>query len=64
MCQPATASSLNCLVDDTADPVSEHVPKPSLKTLLHWDSINVRPGRRESDVKYHKTELPKFTDAL
>ena len=28
MCQPATASSLNCLVDDTADPVSEHIPHP------------------------------------
>ena len=27
MCQLATASSLNCLVDDTADPVSEHVPQ-------------------------------------
>ena len=41
MCQPATASSMNCLVDDTADPVSEHVPKPSLNPP--WDSINVRP---------------------
>ena len=58
MCQPATASSLNCLVDDTADPVSEHVPKPSLKTLLGQYKCEAET------VKYHKTELPKFTDAL
>ena len=55
MCQPATASSLNCLVDDTAEPVSEHVPQTFAQPPLGQYKCEAET------VKYHKT---KFTDAL
>ena len=54
MCQPATASSLNCLVDDTADPVSEHAPQTFAQPPLGQYKCEAKT------VKYHKTKLPKF----
>ena len=51
-------SAGNCVFVDTADPASEHVPKPSLKTLLEQYKCEAET------MKYHKTKLPKFTDAL
>ena len=57
--QPVTASSLNCLVDNTADPVSEHIPQ----TFAQNSPLGQYKCVAET-VKYHKTRLPKFTDAL